>query len=374
MKKLPEILVIFVLVLSLNFGTTVKAQSLSPLNGTVTLDQTAQIKGNKRVFRDGTPSSVSNVKPFPGEVTSSENSIYHEAVRVVGPAKEDYNVQIEVSSVSGHTFCVAYLDEFDYSQLSENYLADPGNSVANGWPNVTFSCTVPAGRSLVLVFSNVQPADPSSATYKVSFLTQPKFEVEVQTQGSGTASANVNSAVAGTAVTLSATPNANTHFVKWEVISPQNLVVSNNAFTLPNSKVTVKAVFAPDPRILTSILVDKPSKTDYIEGERLNLQGIKVQAIYHYGENKTITNYTTSPANGTVLSTKVNKVTVTYKEAGVTKTAEFPITVASKTNETKEPAANPETGDRNNSMFYFVVAIFALVVILRKGKFVRKMN
>ena len=67
--------------------------------------------------------------------------------------------------------------------------------------------------------------------------------VTVDTNGNGTASASAASAAAGTEITLTAKPNADSHFVKWEVVSG-DITITDNKFTMPAANVEIKAVFA----------------------------------------------------------------------------------------------------------------------------------
>ena len=67
--------------------------------------------------------------------------------------------------------------------------------------------------------------------------------VTVTNDGNGTASASHAKAVAGTEITLTATPNKGYHFKEWQVESPTGLVITNNKFLMPNGDVEIKAIF-----------------------------------------------------------------------------------------------------------------------------------
>jgi uncharacterized repeat protein (TIGR02543 family) len=69
--------------------------------------------------------------------------------------------------------------------------------------------------------------------------------ITVQNDGNGTASANIASAVAGTEITLTATPNNGYHFKEWQVVSG-GVTVSDSKFIMPDNEVTIKAVFEAD--------------------------------------------------------------------------------------------------------------------------------
>ena len=68
----------------------------------------------------------------------------------------------------------------------------------------------------------------------------------ISPDGNGTASASPDKAVAGTEITLTATPKEDYRFKAWQVVSPAGLVITNNKFTMPDSNVEVKAIFEED--------------------------------------------------------------------------------------------------------------------------------
>ena len=68
----------------------------------------------------------------------------------------------------------------------------------------------------------------------------------ISPDGNGTASASPDKAVAGTEITLTATPKEDYRFKEWQVVSPAGLVITNNQFTMPNDNMEVKAIFEKD--------------------------------------------------------------------------------------------------------------------------------
>ncbi len=70
--------------------------------------------------------------------------------------------------------------------------------------------------------------------------------VDVSNDGHGTGIASPESAVYGTQITLTATPDANYRFKEWQVISG-NITITNNSFTMPSEDVQVKAIFETIP-------------------------------------------------------------------------------------------------------------------------------
>ena len=71
----------------------------------------------------------------------------------------------------------------------------------------------------------------------------PSHNVTVTTNGHGTASADVEQAQEGTAVTLTATPDAGYILQGWQIISG-GVTIENNSFVMLTKDVEVKAVFA----------------------------------------------------------------------------------------------------------------------------------
>ena len=69
-----------------------------------------------------------------------------------------------------------------------------------------------------------------------------KYNVYIITDDNGTATVSASSAMAGTTIQLTVTPNNGYHFKEWQVVSG-NAEVSNNTFIMPAGNVTVKPVF-----------------------------------------------------------------------------------------------------------------------------------
>ncbi|MCI8668677.1 MAG: LPXTG cell wall anchor domain-containing protein [Lachnospiraceae bacterium] len=75
--------------------------------------------------------------------------------------------------------------------------------------------------------------------------TPTKYNVKVENHGNGMASASLSRAIAGTTITLAATPDAGYRFKEWQVVSG-GVVISGNTFTMPTNDVIVKAIFESD--------------------------------------------------------------------------------------------------------------------------------
>jgi len=118
---------------------------------------------------------------------------------------------------------------------------------------------------------------------------------------------------------------------------------------------------------LTSIKITKlPTKTKYTEGEKFNKSGMVITATYSDNSTKQITNYTVSPSG--TLKTTNKKITVTYTENGVTKTAEQAISVVKDTT-TKGDNKLPQTGATLLSLALISLIAVAVVSKVKYGKF-----
>ena len=67
----------------------------------------------------------------------------------------------------------------------------------------------------------------------------------ISPDGNGTASASPDKAVAGTEITLTATPKTGYHFKEWQIMRG-NVTIKDDKFTMPDSDVEIKATFEED--------------------------------------------------------------------------------------------------------------------------------
>ena len=117
--------------------------------------------------------------------------------------------------------------------------------------------------------------------------------------------------------------------------------------------ITVNAKPTPPPveKNLTSIKITKmPNKTVYEEGEKFDPTGMEVTAIYSDNTRAVITNYTYSPTGS--LKTTDKKVTISYTEDNITKTAEINITVNAKPTPPQKILTNIEITQMPNKIVY----------------------
>ena len=89
--------------------------------------------------------------------------------------------------------------------------------------------------------------DAAASTKLMELRAQPSYTVTVESGiTSGSVTASVTSAKAGQTVTLTAVPASGYQFSGWTVTTASGtaVTVTNNSFTMPDSDVTVRAVFA----------------------------------------------------------------------------------------------------------------------------------
>ena len=108
---------------------------------------------------------------------------------------------------------------------------------------VTFTLEVTEIGAGTLVFTGPDTKSPQLDKLDITLTTPASCAVTVNTQGQGTASADTAEAAPGETVTLTAQAAEGWHFVRWE---SADVVVENNAFTMPEKAVTVTAVFEED--------------------------------------------------------------------------------------------------------------------------------
>ncbi len=70
-----------------------------------------------------------------------------------------------------------------------------------------------------------------------------RYDVNVTTDGNGTAEPDNERAYEGETVTLTVAPNSGYHFKAWETTPATLVIKSDNTFIMPDSNVTVKAIF-----------------------------------------------------------------------------------------------------------------------------------
>ena len=153
----------------------------------------------------------------------------------------------------------------------------------------------------------------------------------ISPDGNGTASASPDKAVAGTEITLTATPKEDYRFKEWQVVSPAGLVITNNKFTMPDSNVEVKAIFEED---------EPPAPTEHTVrfnangggGTMADVTGVSGSYTlpacgFTEPEGKQFKGWSTS-ADGSVISGTTYEVSLDTTFYAIWESKEYPIIVA----------------------------------------------
>ena len=83
------------------------------------------------------------------------------------------------------------------------------------------------------------------ALWENSVITPTTYTVTVSNDGNGTGTATPSTAVAGTEIILTATPNKGYHFKEWQIMSG-GVTIKDDKFLMPNDNVEVRAIFEED--------------------------------------------------------------------------------------------------------------------------------
>ncbi len=177
-------------------------------------------------------------------------------------------------------------------------------------------------------FKPQEPVTRAEICKLIYNLSLPAYDVTIGTLTGGTITASPMRARPGTRITLTITPDAGKQ-LKAGTLKYNDVVISGTTFTMPAEDVTVTAEFEDKPVTLESIsITSEPAKTTYTVGQALDLSGLVVTAAYSDDTSHAVTEYTTTPEEGSTLDTAgAVTVTVSYTEGGVTKTATFDVQV-----------------------------------------------
>ena len=142
-----------------------------------------------RIARRAPASTCAAPKEFPG-LNATDGSRAYDAYTLTNPSSTDACTTVTYTLTGGGAgaglLAVAYLNSFDPSNISTNYLADPGQSVSPGSDGPkTFSFKIPAGQTAVLVIHDFEVAGNVGATYDVTVAGLPESFVVTSTADPG---------------------------------------------------------------------------------------------------------------------------------------------------------------------------------------------
>ena len=114
--------------------------------------------------------------------------------------------------------------------------------------------------------------------------------------------------------------------LEYDVEHTIKVMVYGTSSTQPIVSGTFTISSEPEPQVTGIEVTTEPAKTEYVEGDALDLSGMVVTATYDDGSSVAVDGYTTVPAEGVELTVDDTTVTVTYGGHKAT----FTITVSEK--------------------------------------------
>jgi hypothetical protein len=133
----------------------------SPVNGQIAAGDPTQ---SQRVFRGGTPSDCAG-RPFPGyNADPAPVQRRYDQYTYVNSSANSICVKVTVRADNAGIHSVAYLGAFNPADVGQNYLGDLGAAYAAN-TEASYSFTVPAGATYVIVIHEITPNTPATINY-----------------------------------------------------------------------------------------------------------------------------------------------------------------------------------------------------------------
>jgi uncharacterized repeat protein (TIGR02543 family) len=185
------------------------------------------------------------------------------------------------------------------------------------------------------------PAQAVSATATYEDIPPNYHNITVTDGGGGVANADVQSAVQGATITLTATANSGYSFKQWEVISGgitlSSTTSSTATFEMPNNAVSVRAVF--EEITYTVTVTDGTGSGNYAAGATVSITADSPPSGQQFK------NWTTASEGVTFANANSSSTSFTMPSNAVSVTANFEaITYTVTFNSNNESAVAPLTG------------------------------
>ena len=181
-----------------------------------------------------------------------------------------------------------------------------------------------------------------NGTLTVEDKVEELFTVTVTSGGNGTASASHVKAVAGTEITLTATPKTGYHFKEWQVMSG-GVTIKDDKFLMPNDNVEVRAIFEEDaPPVPTEFTITvktdgngtaSASHAKAVVGTEIRLTATPKEG-YHFKEWQVISGNVTIKDNKFTMPDGNVEVKAIFEKDAPPAPTEFTITVKTDGNGT----------------------------------------
>ena len=186
------------------------------------------------------------------------------------------------------------------------------------------------------------------ALWENSVITPTTYTVTVSNDGNGTGTATPSTAVAGTEIILTATPNTGYHLKEWKVISG-GVTIKDDKFLMPNDNVEVRAIFEEDaPPVPTefTITVKTDGNGTVSASHAKAVVGTEITLIatpktgYHFKEWQVMSGGVTIKDNKFLMPNDNVEVKAIFEEDAPPAPTEFTITV--KTDGNGTASASPD--------------------------------
>jgi hypothetical protein len=120
-----------------------------------------------RIFRDGTPTTCTNT-PFPGtNADPSPVNRRYDQYNFTNTSASPACIRVTFRADNAGIHSVAYLGSYNPANISQNYLGDSGAAyTANTFASYSF--TVPAGATYVVVMHEITPNTPATINYSLA--------------------------------------------------------------------------------------------------------------------------------------------------------------------------------------------------------------
>ena len=201
-----------------------------------------------------------------------------------------------------------------------NYTVEDGENLEEGKTSVTVtymedSVIVSATQNISVLPNELKQIEITQGASKTEYIEGEKFNAD------------------GIVVTATYEDGTTRTIDNYKVIDEDSLTVGKTnvtiSYTEGNITKTATHNITVIEKVLTEIeITEKAEKTNYVEGQSFDTDGMKVIAKYNDGSSKEITNYEVTDGNN--LAEGKTTVTISYTEEGITKTAIQDITVIQK--------------------------------------------
>jgi hypothetical protein len=204
---------------------------------------------------------------------------------------------------------------------------------------------------------------------------EPEYTVTVQNDGNGTAAADMNAAIPGTEITLTATANEGYRFKEWQVVSG-GVTITDNRFTMPTSDVVVKAIFEEIPAPAFTVTVNNGTGTgSYPPGATVTITADEAADGWVFDKwvsDDGVAFADASEATTTfVMPDKNVTITATYKQEDKDDPGDDQ--KDDQDDEKDDPTDVPKTGDTGSPWVWLLlggisVVSMSLLILMRKRK------